>query len=47
MKTPNMKGMGFPVLICALLAALLFCGVLSGDVTVKDANGNVVNVIPE
>ncbi len=41
------KPIGVPALICALICALLFYGVLSGDVTVKDTNGNVIDVIPK
>ena len=42
MKKPNMKGMGFPVLMGALLIALLLYGISNGNITIHDTGGNQV-----
>ena len=42
MKKPNMKGMGFPILIGALLIAMLLYGISNGNITIHDTEGNPV-----
>lgn len=42
MKKPNMKGMGFPILVGALLIAMLLYGISNGNITIHDTEGNPV-----
>ena len=42
MKKPNMKGMGFPILIGALLIAMLLYGISNGSITIHDTEGNPI-----
>ena len=42
MKKPNMKGMGVPILIGALLIAMLLYGISNGNITIHDTEGNPV-----
>lgn len=41
------KGLGVAAIITALLAALLLCGAIRGDITIRDNNGNPVPVFGE
>ncbi|MDO4157101.1 MAG: hypothetical protein Q4D37_10040 [Oscillospiraceae bacterium] len=42
MKKPNLKGMGFPVLMGALLIALLLYGISNGNIIIHDTEGNPI-----
>lgn len=47
MKKPNLKGMGFPVLMGALLIALLLYGISNGNIIIHDTEGNSVTFAEE
>ena len=47
MKKPNMKGMGFPILVGALLIAMLLYGISNGNITIHDTEGNPVTFAEE
>ena len=47
MKKPNMKGMGFPILVGALLIAMLLYGISNGNIIIHDTEGNPITFTEE